>query len=108
MPKLRVRDTPEELVRRIQVLAKDNGQTTTQFLKPVIRTIVEKYKNVECIKSEATKNMHIDGLSDTLTKEIESISKSLGVATSPIFKLELYLFIDGQSDFNKSLFLSET
>tara|TARA_R110002167_G_scaffold24774_7_gene86680 strand:+ start:3061 stop:3372 length:312 start_codon:yes stop_codon:yes gene_type:complete len=100
---LRIHNTPDEIINKIKILARDRGDTVSDFLRPVIREISQKYKTGELIESELSE-LKLTGTSDAVIKDLKNISKKIGVTVPQLLRLELFHFIENQSDFNKSLF----
>jgi hypothetical protein len=100
---LRIHNTPDEIINKIKILARDRGDTVSDFLRPVIREISKKYKTGELIESELSE-LKLTGTSDAVIKDLKNISKKIGVTVPQLLRLELFHFIENQSDFNKSLF----
>ena len=103
MDNIRIRNTPDELIRKIKILANDKCETVTQLLKPVIREISEKYNEIEFQENEKSE-LVVSGISDSVIKKLELISKKTGVTVPQLLRLELYHFIENQPSFEKSLF----
>ena len=100
---LRIDATPKDLIDKIKILAKDNEQTVSDFLRPTIKEIANKYKTTT--SSSDYSELSITGMSRVATAKIELHAKKIGITANQLLRLELYNFIENQSDFNKSLFL---
>ena len=103
MNHLRINNTPKELIEKIKILAKDRDDTVSDFLRPVIREISEKYDNLEISCSDLLE-LRLTGTSDVVKNNLKKAAKKIGVTVPQLLRLELFLFIENQSDFNKSLF----
>ena len=103
MSKIRIVNVPAELISKVKILAKDNCKTMTNFLRPVITEISKKYNDVDFSESELCE-LSISGISPQVVEKLEKIAKKTGVTVNVLLRLELYYFIENQSDFNKSLF----
>lgn len=100
---LRIDATPKDLIDKIKILAKDNEQTVSDFLRPTIKGIANGYKTT--VHSDAHSELSITGMSRVVTAKLELQAKKIGITVNQLLRLELYNFIENQSDFNKSLFL---
>ena len=103
MSKIRIVNVPAELISKVKILAKDNCKTMTNFLRPVITEISKKYNDVDFSESELCE-LSISGISPKVVEKLDKIAKKTGVTVNVLLRLELYYFIENQSDFNKSLF----
>ena len=103
MENLRIRKTPDELILKFKSLAKDRGETVSVFLKPIIREISEKYKNIDFEECEFSE-LVLTGTSDQVINDLKKASKKIGVTVPQLLRLELFHIIENQSEFNKSLF----
>ena len=103
MSKIRIVNVPAELISKVKILAKDNCKTMTNFLRPVITEISKKYNDVDFSESELCE-LSISGISPQVVEKLDKIAKKTGVTVNVLLRLELYYFIENQSDFNKSLF----
>ena len=103
MKTLRIDATPKDLIDKIKILAKDNEQTVSEFLRPTIKAIADGCKPT--MYSDVHSELSITGVSRVSTAKIELKAKKIGITVNQLLRLELYNFIENQSDFNKSLFL---
>tara|TARA_R110000744_G_scaffold84296_1_gene164974 strand:- start:259 stop:582 length:324 start_codon:yes stop_codon:yes gene_type:complete len=103
MSKIRIVNVPTDLISKVKILAKDNCKTMTNFLRPVITEISKKYNDVDFSESELCE-LSISGISPQVVEKLEKIAKKTGVTVNVLLRLELYYFIENQSEFNKSLF----
>ena len=103
MSKIRIVNVPTDLISKVKILAKDNCKTMTNFLRPVITEISKKYNDVDFSESELCE-LSISGISPQVVEKLDKIAKKTGVTVNVLLRLELYYFIENQSDFNKSLF----
>jgi len=103
MKNLRIQNTPDDLKQKIKTLARDRGETMSDFMRPVIREISDKYKIETPINSELS-TIILTGTSDIVIEELTRASKKIGVTVEQLLRLELFHFIENQSEFNKSLF----
>ena len=103
MSKIRIVNVPADLISKVKILAKDNCKTMTNFLRPVITEISKKYNDVDFSESELCE-LSISGISPQVVEKLDKIAKKTGVTVNVLLRLELYYFIENQSEFNKSLF----
>lgn len=100
---LRIYKTPEDLVKKIKVLAKDNEQTISDFLRPVIKNFAKKYESTKVEDSKLV-TLSVTGISEDVINKLKLPAKKIGITVTQLLRLELNEFIENQSDFNKSLF----
>ena len=100
---LRIYKTPEDLVKKIKVLAKDNEQTISDFLRPVIKNFAKKYESTKVEDSKLV-TLSVTGISEDVINKLKLPAKKIGKTVTQLLRLELNEFIENQSDFNKSLF----
>lgn len=103
MEKLRIRQTPDELINKIKILARDRGETVSDFLRPIIREISNKNKTDNFSNCDLSE-LALTGISKTVMEKLKNKSKKIGVTVPQLLRLELFYFIENQSEFNKSLF----
>ena len=100
---LRIYKTPEDLVKKIKVLAKDNEQTISDFLRPVIKNFAKKYESTKVEDSKLV-TLSVTGISEDVINKLKLPAKKIGITVTQLLRLELNEFIENQSDFKKSLF----
>lgn len=103
MKKLRLCGTPDELIEKIKILANDKCEPVSQFMRPVIREISKKYEGIEKTNSDCSE-LQLTEISDAVVEKLEIAANKIGVTVPQLLRLEFYLFIENQSEFNKSLF----
>jgi len=103
MENLRIYHTPDELINKIKILARDRGETVSDFLRPVIREISNKNEVGQIFETELSE-LALTGISKTVMNNLKITAKKINVTVPQLLRLELFYFIENQSEFNKSLF----
>ena len=71
---LRIYKTPEDLVKKIKVLAKDNEQTISDFLRPVIKNFAKKYESTKVEDSKLV-TLSVTGISEDVINKLKLPAK---------------------------------
>lgn len=103
MGDLRIQTLDGELVRKIRIIAKDNYDSITKILQPVIREIVDSCDRSESVKSKSL-DFKLRSVPDELLEQLDEAAKKMGVSPTALLKVKLYEFVENQSDIVKSLF----
>jgi len=87
---LRVREFPGELNEMLTLIAKNSGQTKSQYLRPILREIIKKYPEESSLKvNKKTQELKITGVSESVISDIKKIADSLGISESQLLRIEL-------------------
>lgn len=87
---LLINDWPQEVVQPLNNIAKHLGITMTEFLKPHIRKIIDKYPEYKTKKSKKEcARLVVTNVTPKLVEELFNVSDNLGVGYSSLLKVEL-------------------
>lgn len=101
---IQVYNIDKKLNKQLNCIAKNNGETKTDFLRPKIKTFIESFPDelkIEKTDSEFT-TLYITGISNKHKEQLDNISKNLNTTTSCLLRNELQRIADKTPEFLKS------
>lgn len=96
---LEIRNIPRETLEPLNNIAKHLGVTMTEFLKPHMRKIIDKYPEYKNSKSnKQCARVVLTNVTPKLVEELFNVSDNLGVGYSSFLKVELKSIKDQYPD----------